>query len=165
MGEGAQQPPGGQRVIHGEVEPAPPAWSGMQMLALAAILVLGGLKFLPATHFHHPADRGRNCIPFDPSRHPAVRHSGLLPAAAFPRACLALLSYQKKLYFLSMQGLSHQVVAVDIFSWISCMDLRTIAVLANSTLSSSRFSPCDSHVCFNSVILLSGPAKLAMTCI
>jgi hypothetical protein len=98
MGEG-QQPPGGQRVIHGEVEPAPRAWSGTQMLALAAILVLGGLKFLPATHFRHPADRGRNCIPFDPSRHPAVRHFGLLPAAAFPRACFAVC-YQKKLYFI-----------------------------------------------------------------
>jgi hypothetical protein len=47
-GEGAQQP---QRVIHCDVEPAPRAWPGMQMLAVAAILVLGGLQFLPATHF------------------------------------------------------------------------------------------------------------------
>ena len=71
-GEGAQQP---QRVIHCDVEPAPRAWPGMQMLALAAILVLGGLQFLPATHFRHPADRGHNWIPFDPSRHAAVRPS------------------------------------------------------------------------------------------
>ncbi|CAM0876548.1 unnamed protein product [Alopecurus aequalis] len=96
---GAQQP---QRVIHCDVEPAPRAWPGMQMLALAAILVLGGLQFLPATHFRHPADRGRNWIPFDPSRHTA--------------------------------DLSRQV---DVFSWISCLNLRTLAVLTNSTLSSS----------------------------
>lgn len=69
-GEG--QPPGGQRVIHCDVEPAPRAWPGMQMLALAAILVLGGLQFLPATHFRHPADRARTWVPFDPSRHPQV---------------------------------------------------------------------------------------------
>jgi hypothetical protein len=31
------------------------------------------------------------------------------------------------------------VGSVDVFSWISCLDLRTLAALANSTLSSSRF--------------------------
>jgi hypothetical protein len=50
----------------------------MQMLAVAAILVLGGLQFLPATHFRLHQDRGRNWIPIDPSLHAAV----LLPAAA-----------------------------------------------------------------------------------
>uniref|UniRef100_A0ACD6A9S8 Uncharacterized protein n=1 Tax=Avena sativa TaxID=4498 RepID=A0ACD6A9S8_AVESA len=97
-GEGAQQPHG---VIRCDVEPAPRAWPGMQMLALAAILVLGGLQLLPATHFRHPADRGRNWIPFDPSRHP-----------------------------LEVRG-------VAVFSWISCLDFRPLAVLTNSTLSSS----------------------------
>ncbi|XP_047092637.1 uncharacterized protein LOC124704426 [Lolium rigidum] len=101
-GEGAQQP---QRVIHCDVEPAPRAWPGMQMLAVAAILVLGGLQFLPATHFRLHQDRGRNWIPIDPSLH----------AADVP----------------------HHVGSVDIFSWISCMDLRTLAVLTNSTLSCS----------------------------
>ncbi|KAI4966957.1 hypothetical protein ZWY2020_034668 [Hordeum vulgare] len=66
-GEG--QPPGGQRAIHCDVEPAPRAWPGMQMLALAAVLVLGGLQLLPATHTRHPADRSRTWVPVDPSRH------------------------------------------------------------------------------------------------
>ncbi|KAM0899666.1 hypothetical protein ACQ4PT_021180 [Festuca glaucescens] len=105
MGEGPQKPPIGQRVIPCDVKPAPPAWSGLHILALAAILVLWGLKFLPATHFCHPAGPGRNWVPFNTSRHPA--------------------------------DLSHQVGGVDIFSWISCLDLRTLAVLTNSTLSSS----------------------------
>ncbi|XP_047086087.1 uncharacterized protein LOC124697556 [Lolium rigidum] len=105
MGEGPQKPPGGQRVIPCDVEPAPRACSGLHMLALATILVLWGLKFLPATHFCHPAGPGRNWIPLNTSRHPA--------------------------------DVPHHVGSVDIFSWISCMDLRTLAVLTNSTLSSS----------------------------
>jgi hypothetical protein len=83
-GDGAQQP---QRVIHCDVEPAPRAWPGMQMLAVAAILVLGGLQFLPATHFRLHQDRGRNWIPIDPSLHAAV----LVPAAAVS-SCLSRLS-------------------------------------------------------------------------
>jgi hypothetical protein len=54
------------------------------------------------------------------------------------------LSCQKKLIPFSLQD--HQVVGVHIISWISCLDLRTLAVLTNSTLSSSRFSLCVSHV-------------------
>ncbi|XP_044390669.1 uncharacterized protein [Triticum aestivum] len=114
-GEG--QPPGAQRVIHCDVEPAPRAWPGMQMLALAAVLVLGGLQFLPATHFRHPADRSRTWVPFDSSRHP--------------------------------QDLSHEVETVDVYSSISCLDLRTLAVLTNSTLSSSSD---PHHVSFNFLI-------------
>jgi hypothetical protein len=79
-GEGSQQP---QRVIHCDVEPAPRPWRGMQMLAVAAILVLGGLQFLPATHFRLHSDRGRNWIPIDPSRHSAVHFCcSLVPALA-----------------------------------------------------------------------------------
>jgi hypothetical protein len=60
----------------------------MQMLAVAAILVLGGLQFLPATHFRLHQDRGRNWIPIDPSLHAAV----LLPAAAVS-SCLSRLRW------------------------------------------------------------------------
>uniref|UniRef100_A0ACD5WBT4 Uncharacterized protein n=1 Tax=Avena sativa TaxID=4498 RepID=A0ACD5WBT4_AVESA len=110
MGEGTQQP---QPVIHFDVEPAPRAWTRMQMLALAAILVLGGLKYLPAaTHFCH---RGRNWTSFDPSRHPAD------------------LSHQVG----GVDFVEKKVGCVDILSWISCLDLRALAVLTNSTLSSS----------------------------
>uniref|UniRef100_A0ACD6A165 Uncharacterized protein n=1 Tax=Avena sativa TaxID=4498 RepID=A0ACD6A165_AVESA len=105
MGEGTQQP---QPVIHCNVEPAPRAWTRMQMLALAAILVLGGLKYLPAaTHFCH-----HNWIP---SRHPVD------------------LSHQVG----GVDFVEKEVGSVDILSWISCLDLRVLAVLTNSTLSSS----------------------------
>lgn len=115
----AQQPP---PAIHCDVEPAPRPWPGMQMLAIAAVLVLGGLQFLPATHFRHPADPGRNWVPFDPTRHP-----------------------------LDLSG------RIEIFSWISCLDLRTLAVLMNSTLSSSS-EPHD--VYFNFLIPEGGKDKL-----
>jgi hypothetical protein len=46
----------------------------MQKVAIVAIVLLGCLQFLPATHFRDPNDPHRNWIPFDGSRNPAVRH-------------------------------------------------------------------------------------------
>ncbi|KAF7044647.1 hypothetical protein CFC21_053847 [Triticum aestivum] len=95
----------------------------MPKLALAAILALVGLHFLPATHFRHPADRdhGRTARTWVP------------------------------------EELSHEVTSVDVFSWISCLDLRTLAVLTNSTLSSSSH-PHD--VSFNFLIPEGGNDQL-----
>uniref|UniRef100_A0A8R7Q0R6 Uncharacterized protein n=1 Tax=Triticum urartu TaxID=4572 RepID=A0A8R7Q0R6_TRIUA len=55
------------------------------------------------------------------------------------------------------QELSHEVTSVDVFSWISCLDLRTLAVLTNSTLSSSSH-PHD--VSFNFLIPEGGNDQL-----
>jgi hypothetical protein len=107
-GGGPQEPPpGGQRAIHADVDPQPRPWPWMQKVAILAIVLLGCLQFLPATHFRDPNDPHRNWIPFDGSRNPT--------------------------------DLSNVVGSVDVFSWTSCLDLRTLAVLTNSTLSSSRF--------------------------
>ncbi|KAG8098378.1 hypothetical protein GUJ93_ZPchr0013g34970 [Zizania palustris] len=122
--EGAEPPPG-QRVLHGDIDPPPRVRPGMQKLAIAAILVLGCLQFLPATHFRHPADPRRTWIPFDRSRYPV--------------------------------DLPNDIGSVDVFSWISCLDLRALAVLTNSTLSSSS----DPHnISFNFLIPDEGTGNL-----
>ncbi|KAF8709921.1 hypothetical protein HU200_029639 [Digitaria exilis] len=104
-GSPQEQPPRGQRVIHADVDPQPRPWPWMQKVAILAIVLLGCLQFLPATHFRDPNDPHRNWIPFDGSRNP--------------------------------MDSSNVVGSVDLFSWISCLDLRTLTVLTNSTLSSS----------------------------
>ncbi|OEL13816.1 hypothetical protein BAE44_0025170 [Dichanthelium oligosanthes] len=105
-GGGQQEPPPrAQRAIHADVEPQPRPWPWMQKVAIVAIVLLGCLQFLPATHFRDPNDPHRNWIPFDSSRNPTDS--------------------------------SNVVGSVDVFSWISCLDLRTLVVLTNSTLSSS----------------------------
>lgn len=105
-GGGPQEPPPrGQRPIHPDVDPPPRPWPWMQKLAIVAIVALGCLQFLPATHLRDPNDPRRNWIRIDGSRNPTDS-----------------LNY---------------VGSVDVFSWISCLDLRTLAVLTNSTLSSS----------------------------
>lgn len=122
-GEGAE-PPRGQRVLHGDIDPPPRARPAVQKLAIAAIVVLGCLQFLPATHFRDPADPQRNWIPFDRSRNPV--------------------------------DLPDEVGSVNVFSWISCLDLRTLAVLTNSTISSSS----DPHnISFNFLIPERGTDK------
>ncbi|KAL5209473.1 hypothetical protein ABZP36_005096 [Zizania latifolia] len=122
--EGAEPPPG-QRVLHGDIDPPPRVRPGMQKLAIAAIVVLGCLQFLPATHFRHPADPRRTWIPFDRSRYPV--------------------------------DLPNDTGSVDVFSWISCLDLGALAVLTNSTLSSSS----DPHnISFNFLIPEGGTGKL-----
>ncbi|KAL6894193.1 hypothetical protein ACP4OV_008291 [Aristida adscensionis] len=102
---GAQEPPRGPRPIHADVDPPPRARPALQKLAIAAIVALGCLQFLPATHFRDPADPLRKWIAFDGSS-----------KAADPL---------------------DEVGPVHIFSWINCLDLRTLVVLTNSTLSSS----------------------------
>ncbi|RCV40617.1 hypothetical protein SETIT_9G069400v2 [Setaria italica] len=105
-GGGPQEPPPrGRSAIHADVDPQPRPWPWMQKVAIVAIVVLGCLQFLPATHFRDPSDPHRNWIPVGGSRNPTDS--------------------------LDVVG------SVDVFSWISCLDLRTLAALTNSTLSSS----------------------------
>lgn len=92
-GEGAE-PPRGQRVLHGDIDPPPRARPAVQKLAIAAIVVLGCLQFLPATHFRDPADPQRNWIPFDRSRNPVVwiRYDTIRPLLRFTPPPLLPLS-------------------------------------------------------------------------
>ncbi|CAD6206900.1 unnamed protein product [Miscanthus lutarioriparius] len=55
-------------------------------------------------------------------------------------------------------GSLNDVGSVDVFSWISCLDLRTLAALANSTLSSSSD---PQNVSFHFLIPKGGNVKLS----
>ncbi|KAK8331105.1 hypothetical protein V6Z12_A10G052300 [Gossypium hirsutum] len=84
----------------------------IHFLAFALIIFLGLLQFLPASHFRHPSDPHRNWVPFN-------SHSSPSPTV--------------KLAVDEDDGLIH------IVSWMQCLDLKVLVVLANSTLSSSRY--------------------------
>nr|KJB69944.1 hypothetical protein B456_011G050900 [Gossypium raimondii] len=84
----------------------------IHFLAFALIVFLGLLQFLPASHFRHPSDPHRKWVPFN-------SHSSPSPTV--------------KLTVDEDDGLIH------IVSWMQCLDLKVLAVLANSTLSSSRY--------------------------
>jgi len=74
-GGGPQEPPPrGQRPIHPDVDPPRRPWPWMQKLAIVAIVALGCLQFLPATHLRDPNDPRRNWIRIDGSRNPTVRY-------------------------------------------------------------------------------------------
>ncbi|CBI20560.3 hypothetical protein VitviT2T_015880 [Vitis vinifera] len=83
-----------------------------QLLAFVVVVFLGLLQFLPATHFRHPSDPLRKWVPFD---------SGSPVSSSFSRSVA------------SEDGKIH------IVSWMDCLDLRVLVVLANSTLSNSRY--------------------------
>ncbi|XP_037480910.1 uncharacterized protein LOC119358502 [Triticum dicoccoides] len=53
--------------------------------------------------------------------------------------------------FELQKDLFHEVETVDVYSSISCLDLRTLAVLANSTLSSSRLECLLTQSCSKAV--------------
>jgi len=57
-----------------DVDPPPRPWPWMQKLAIVAIVALGCLQFLPATHLRDPNDPRRNWIRIDGSRNPTVRY-------------------------------------------------------------------------------------------
>ncbi|XP_010923741.1 probable galacturonosyltransferase 6 [Elaeis guineensis] len=94
-----------------------------QVLAFGVILFLACLQFLPATHFRDPFDRHRRWIPFDSNRSSSSVTNSRTSA--------------KEQSTMSTQD--EEVQRIHIFSWTDCLDLRVLAVLANSTLSNSRF--------------------------
>ncbi|KAG1368470.1 Hexosyltransferase [Cocos nucifera] len=101
-----------------------------QVLAFGVILFLTCLQFLPATHFRDPSDRHRTWIPFDSKRSAASVTSSR--------------TSEKEQPTISTQD--EEVQRIHIFSWTDCLDLRVLAVLANSTLSNSRF---PEHIYFH----------------
>ncbi|XP_073005081.1 uncharacterized protein [Typha latifolia] len=116
-------PSAGGGPIRPDIEPSPRPKPVMQKIAIGVIVALGCLQFLPATHFRDPADPLRSWIPFDPNRSSPIstnrrtvenEHSSRI---------------QKQ----------DEVPGIHIFSWTNCLDLRVLAVLANSTLSSARY--------------------------
>ncbi|AQK46419.1 hypothetical protein ZEAMMB73_Zm00001d026374 [Zea mays] len=70
----------------------------------------------------------------------------------------SVVDVPNELMDLAMKGSLNDVGSVDVFSWISCLDLRSLAVLTNSTLSSSS----DPHnISFHYLIPEGGNDKLS----
>ncbi|KAJ6933882.1 hypothetical protein NC651_009070 [Populus alba x Populus x berolinensis] len=97
------------------ITPAPNPRPIFQFLAFGLIIFLALLQLLPATHFRDP---------FDPFRNWAPLHSN-------PSSPLRELRDARNADGGGDDGMVHVV------SWMDCLDLSALAVLANSTLSSS----------------------------
>ncbi|KAJ9168579.1 hypothetical protein P3X46_020082 [Hevea brasiliensis] len=107
----------GPRMQGPGLAPAPNVRPLFQFLSFGLILFLGSLQFLlPVTHFRNPSDPLRNWIPLKTSSSP-----------------LTELGTSRNGDSGGDDGMVHVV------SWMDCLDLRLLAVLANSTLSSSRY--------------------------
>ncbi|KAF2302854.1 hypothetical protein GH714_009429 [Hevea brasiliensis] len=106
----------GPRMQGPGLAPAPNVRPLFQFLSFGLILFLGSLQFLlPVTHFRNPSDPLRNWIPLKTS------------------SPLTELGTSRNGDSGGDDGMVHVV------SWMDCLDLRLLAVLANSTLSSSRY--------------------------
>ncbi|XP_020095645.1 uncharacterized protein LOC109715173 [Ananas comosus] len=115
----------GAGAIRADVDPPPRPKPIMQKLAIGAIVLLGCVQFfLPASHFRDPSDPRRTWIPYDPSRSSPISTN----KRSFEEEQLDMPVKQEA-----------EVPGTHIFSWTDCLDLRVLAVLANSTLSSSRY--------------------------
>ncbi|XP_068657429.1 probable galacturonosyltransferase 6 [Aristolochia californica] len=113
----SKPPPPGP--LHLDIDPAPKPWPIAQFLALAAIFLFASLQFLPPTHFRDPYDPFRYWIPFNSD---SSSNSGFFGEES-QNVTLPKFEYPE---------------TIHVVSWLECLDLRMLAVLANSTLSNSR---------------------------
>ncbi|WOK99555.1 hypothetical protein Cni_G08267 [Canna indica] len=111
--------------LHADIDPPPRPRPFLQSLALGLIVLLGCLQFFPATHFRDPSDPYRNWIPINYNRSQPIEQS-TNPKASENEDHNAMRKQDK------------EVGRLDVFSSMDCLDLRVLAVLANSTLSNSR---------------------------
>ncbi|XP_048131855.1 uncharacterized protein LOC115754379 isoform X3 [Rhodamnia argentea] len=126
------QPPrasGAAAALHRDAsaDPAPTPLPLFRFVSFGLIVFLGILQFLPATHFRHPNDPHRNWFPIESfvSESSSFTPLGKYGASGRESAELVTSNYGE-------DGMVH------IVSWMECLDLRLLAVLANSTLTSSR---------------------------
>ncbi|KAI6706170.1 hypothetical protein NL676_009132 [Syzygium grande] len=108
-------------------DPAPNPLPLFRFVSFGLIVFLGILQFLPATHVRHPADPHRNWFPIENFLNESHSFSplGKFGASGGENAKVVTSNYEE-------DGMVHVV------SWMECLDLRLLAVLANSTLTSSR---------------------------
>lgn len=112
------------------VVPAPIPRPVFQLLGFVFLIFLVLLQFLPATHFRHPADPLRNWTPFD-------GHEYDSSSSTTTTLSQSGASSDGNSSFITTNGGDDGMI--HIVSWMDCLDLRLLAVLANSTLSSSRY--------------------------
>ncbi|KAK9267900.1 hypothetical protein L1049_010337 [Liquidambar formosana] len=110
-------------ILFPDIDPAPNPRPISQFLAIGFVISLALLQFLPATHFRDPSDPLRKWVPFDS-----------IPSSSFGNSGA---SHHGNSGFITTHGRDDGMVHV--VSWMDCVDLRVLAVLANSTLSSSRY--------------------------
>ncbi|CAL5346729.1 unnamed protein product [Camellia sinensis] len=109
------------------VDPAPNPRPIFQWVGFGFIIFLCFLQFLlPATHFRHPSDPLREWLPFPSNLSPSSSSSTNSKAS----------SDENSGYVRAHDG---EDGMVHIVSWMDCLDLQVLAVLINSTLSSSRY--------------------------
>ncbi|KAJ4976807.1 hypothetical protein NE237_001913 [Protea cynaroides] len=106
-------------VIHPDIEPAPKPRLLTQYLALGVIIFLVFLQFMPATHIRDPYGPSGTWLPADSN----LRYSAS--------------SSSSNVSGTSTAGEKDDII--HIVSWMDCLDLQVLAVLANSTLSNSRY--------------------------
>ncbi|KAK3430466.1 hypothetical protein EUGRSUZ_E02024 [Eucalyptus grandis] len=109
------------------MDPAPTPLPFLRFVAFGVIVCLGILQFLPATHVRHPADPHRNWIPIESFTNESYSVSPLGKSGASGGQNSEVVTSNSE-----EDGMLHVV------SWMECLDLRLLAVLANSTLTSSR---------------------------
>ncbi|KAF5736245.1 hypothetical protein HS088_TW14G00381 [Tripterygium wilfordii] len=97
------------------LDPAPNPRPIFQVLAFGLIVAFGLLQLRPVTHVRDPSDPFRKWVQFQPN------------SSSSPLTSRFIKSDERE------DGMVH------IVSWMETLDLRLLAVLANSTLSSSRY--------------------------
>ncbi|KAI0527151.1 hypothetical protein KFK09_002749 [Dendrobium nobile] len=126
-----------------DIDQPPRSQPVLQALSFAFVLAFAALQLLPATHFRHPADPSRSWMPFSSKPNTAT-----LTKAKDP--LMERLS--------NAENHDVEIGRINVVTWMDCLDLRMLAVLANSTLSSSRLSE---HVYFSFFVPESEDVKLS----
>ncbi|PKU71593.1 hypothetical protein MA16_Dca004435 [Dendrobium catenatum] len=105
-----------------DIDQPPRSQPVLQALSFAFVLAFAALQLLPATHFRHPADPSRSWMPFS-----SKTNTSTLTKSKDP--LMERLS--------NAENHDVEIGRINVVSWMDCLDLRMLAVLANSTLSSS----------------------------
>ncbi|XP_042480297.1 uncharacterized protein LOC122061161 [Macadamia integrifolia] len=104
-------------VIHPDIDPPPKPRALTQCLAVGFFIFLVLLQFLPVTHVRDPSGPRGNWLPSDSNlRYKSVSSPSKVSSPAGGKGDM-----------------------IHIVSWMDCLDLQVLAVLANFTLSNSRY--------------------------
>ncbi|KAK8953714.1 hypothetical protein KSP40_PGU004074 [Platanthera guangdongensis] len=114
-----------------DVDPPPRPRPVLQAVSFALVFAFAALQLFPASHFRHPADSSRSWMPFVSDSNPALLTNTKDP-----------LEVQNA----NVQKHDAEIERINVVTWTECLNLRVLAVLANSTISTSRLRE---HVYFS----------------